>query len=91
MSDQDVRAGRDYEAQWHLDKKVPIAIIVTMAVQVMFFAWWGGGFSNRVDQLERQVMTLAPQTERIIRLETKVDAITGSLTEIKAMVRPRPP
>jgi len=79
----------EYEAKWHLDKKVPIAIIITMAVQVMFFAYWGGGFSNRVDQLERQVLTLAPQSERIIRLETKVDSITGSLTEIKAILRPR--
>ena len=78
-----------YDGQWHLDKKVPIAIIVTMAVQVMFFAWWGGGFSNRVEQLERQMVAVVPQAERIIRLETKVDAITGSLSEIKALINRR--
>jgi hypothetical protein len=31
----------------------------------------------------------APQFERIIRLETKVDLITGSLSEIKALINRR--
>jgi len=31
----------------------------------------------------------APQAERIIRLETKVDGITGSLAEIKTLVSRR--
>lgn len=74
--------------KWHLDKKVPLAIIFTMVIQIVVFSFWGGGFSNRVDQLERQMSTMAPQAERIIRLETKVDTLGGTLGEIKQMLRP---
>ena len=74
---------------WHLDKRVPIAIIGTIAVQGLLLAWWGGAFSNRVENLERQILLMAPQAGQIIRLESKVDAITSSLAELKSWVKPR--
>jgi hypothetical protein len=79
-----------YEHRWHLDRRVPIALIVALAAQTSAVSWWAATLSARVDLLERQVPAIGPQAERIIRLESKVDAITGSLWEIKALIDRRP-
>lgn len=77
------------DRQWHLDKKVPIALIVTIVGQTVVAAWGASNLWTRVGELERQMQSAAPQFERIIRLETKVDGITGSLSEIKALINRR--
>jgi hypothetical protein len=74
------------DRQWHLDKKVPLALIMTIIGQTVVAAWGASNLWTRVGELERQMQTAAPQFERIIRLETKVDGITGSLSEIKALI-----
>ena len=78
-----------YDRQWHLDKKVPLALIMTIIGQTVVAAWGASNLWTRVGELERQMQIAAPQFERIIRLETKVDAITGSLSEIKALINRR--
>jgi hypothetical protein len=80
---------RKYEREWHLDKKVPIALIFTIVGQTIVAAWGASNLWTRVGELERQEQIAAPQFERIIRLETKVDGITGSLSEIKALINRR--
>jgi hypothetical protein len=77
------------DRQWHLDKKVPLALIMTIIGQTVVAAWGASNLWTRVGELERQMRTAAPQFERIIRLETKVDGITGSLSEIKALINRR--
>jgi hypothetical protein len=77
------------DRQWHLDKKVPLALIITIVGQTVVAAWGASNLWTRVAELERQMQIAAPQFERIIRLETKVDAITGSLSEIKALINRR--
>ena len=86
---EDIRPGRDDGTQWHLDKKVPLALIITIVGQTMVAAWGASNLWTRVGELERQMQNAAPQFERIIRLETKVDGITGVLSEIKAMINRR--
>ena len=77
------------DRQWHLDKRVPLALIMTIIGQTVVAAWGASNLWTRVGELERQMQTAAPQFERIIRLETKVDGITGSLSEIKALINRR--
>jgi hypothetical protein len=82
------------DRQWHLDKRVPLALIMTIVGQTVVAAWGASNLWTRVGELERQMQIAAPQFERIIRVETKVDAITGILSELKAMItrrsEPRP-
>jgi hypothetical protein len=80
---------RDDDQQWHLDRKVPLALIFTIIAQTIVAAWAASNIWTRVGELERKVEMAAPQAERIIRLETKVDGITGSLAEIKTLVTRR--
>jgi len=77
------------DRQWHLDEKVPLALIMTIIGQTIVAAWGASNLWTRVGELERQMQIAAPQFERIIRLETKVDGITGVLSEIKALINRR--
>ncbi len=73
---------------------MPLALIMTIVAQTIVAAWGASNLWTRVGELERQMQIAAPQFERIIRLETKMDGITGSLAEIKALIgrriEPRP-
>lgn len=74
------------DKHWALDRKVPLALIIAIFAQSMGFAWAASSLWYRVGELEHKVENAAPQAERIIRLETKVDVITSTLTEIKALI-----
>jgi hypothetical protein len=91
MTGQTDREHRDYDSEWHLDKKVPIALIASLAIQTIAIVWWAASLSTRVDALERQYLATVPRMESVIRLETKVDGLTSSLSELKAMLRGREP
>jgi hypothetical protein len=75
------------DKHWHLDKRVPLVLIFAILVQTGAALWWAAGVNARVEQLERQVISSAPNVERIVRLETKMDAIFSQLAEIKLMVQ----
>lgn len=80
------------EPHWSLDKKVPLALLIFLAVQDFGAGWYLSSQSARVDQLERQVATTAPYAERIIRVEAKVDTLVDKIAEIKGIVSsPREP
>lgn len=80
----------DDDKKWHLDRKVPIAIIVTLAVQTAGFAFWTGALSQRVEHLERREVATAPHAERLIRLETRMESIADHLVEIRNILRREP-
>lgn len=75
---------------WHVEKGIPAAMIVTLllagAGHTLVLVWFASNMWTRVADLEKRTETAAPQIERIIRLETKMDWITGTLTEIKTIV-----
>lgn len=77
---------KDDDTKWHLDKKVPIAMIVTIAMQTAGFVWWAASLSERVNTLERDALRSAPYAERIVRLETKMESIADGIQEIKRLL-----
>lgn len=91
MIDNDDDDGRPADAKWHLDKKIPIALIVSLFLGLMaqttFFVSWKATIESRVEHLEADSLARAPQAERIIRLETKLDGIKEGVTEIKNLLR----
>lgn len=80
-------AGED-ENNWHLDKKVPIALIVTLVLNIGATSWWAATASEKLASLERRIDLAAPQADRLTRVETKLENVQDSLTEIKSMLRP---
>jgi len=77
----------DNDTHWHFDKRVPLALIFAILVQTGAALWWAAGVNARVEQLERQVISSAPTIERIVRLETKMDAIFSQLADITLIVQ----
>lgn len=43
---------------WHLEKKVPVAIIVALLVQSATIIWWAAGMEGRTRGLELRLATM---------------------------------
>jgi hypothetical protein len=80
----------DEDTKWHLDKKVPIALILAIIGQTVVMTWWAATLSQRVDMLERNAAAAVPRLESVIRLEAKMDLVNSTLQELKAIVNRRP-
>lgn len=50
--------------QWHLDKRVPIALILTIFLQSMAAIWWASSVNERIDQVERRLQGFAERGQR---------------------------
>lgn len=80
----------DDDKHWHLDKKVPLALILTIVIQTVGIVWWAATTSERVTTLERRVDATAPQGDRLTRVEVKIEAVQEGISEIKRMIRRDP-
>ena len=74
---------------WHLDKKVPLALILAMAVQTIGVIWWAASLSTRVDHQERQIAGLVvsdqqsrQEARRIGEWLSRVDERIAAQTEM---------
>lgn len=72
---------------WHLDKKVPISLIVAIIMQTGGFFWWAATTSEKVSVLKDRLDMIAPQADRLTRVEVNIESIKESLTEIKQSLR----
>lgn len=82
MSDYETREGLDRRA-WHLDRRVPIAIIVVLLVQFAGVVWWGAQISARVDVLERTIITTNDDHERLVRVEATLQSVDQRLARME--------
>lgn len=71
------------ENSWHLDKRVPIALIITLFIQTAGMIWWAATLNQRVVYLEMQVSTQAGQDTRLTKLETRMESIIDALIRIE--------
>lgn len=72
---------------WHLDKKVPVAIIAAMLIQTGGIVWWAAQTSERLTSVERRIESTAPQADRLTRVEVKVDNLIDGVSDIKSILR----
>lgn len=75
------------DSSWHLDRKVPVAIILTLMMQTAGIVWWGATASERLNALERKVDVAAPQADRLTKVETRLEAVQEGISEIKFILR----
>jgi hypothetical protein len=84
------RVQAETDAAWHLDKKVPIAMIMAIVFQTGGMVWWAASASERLNALERKAEVAAPQAERLARVETKLESVQDGILEIKSILRKEP-
>lgn len=79
----------DDDGAWHLDRRVPIALILTLMIQTGGALWWAATATARLEQVEKRIEMSAPVTEKVIRVETKLEAISEAIQELKLLLRQR--
>lgn len=83
--------------RWHLDKRVPVAIIVTLILQAAAAVWWAGQSDNRITNLENRLsgmeqsvkQTVSMQNDinvRLARIEERTEGQTATLKRIEDTV-----
>ena len=72
------------DAHWHLDKRVPVAIIFTLLMQTAAALLWAGSTSERLAQLEVSADGYLAVHERTVRLEEQGRHMKDSLNRIEA-------
>lgn len=83
---------------WHLDRKVPITIILTILIQTFGLVWWASKMDSRVGSLEdgarkgdalhaiteSKLETLRGDRDRLVRMETQLEGIQRSIQRLES-------
>ena len=77
----------DVTEHWHLDKRVPLALIVTIFIQTVGIVWWAASISQRVDQIEKRQIERSAQSERLVRVEEAIRFVQENIVEIKTLLK----
>lgn len=77
------------DARWHLDKRVPIALLLAILAQTGTGFWWAATTSERINNLEKMANSAAPQGDRLTRVEVKLEVVQEGITEIKRLITQR--
>lgn len=80
MSSQD-------DNNWHLDKKVPITLLLAILLQTAGVVAWGATMAEKVVVLKDRLDAISPNSDRLTRIEVKVDSLFSSVNRIEANTR----
>lgn len=87
---------RRSEDQWHLDKKVPITILLALAINAFAGIWWASKLESRIERVEQlfleqrsrdsaQDQTILEnrneRNQRFNRIEDKLDRLITQFSE----------
>lgn len=102
MEGQDVSDADPAGGNFHIDKRVPVALIVTMLVQTAGIVWWAATLqaaqaqalvdNQRIESRVERMETLRDDLSvRVIRIEEKLVGQTDTLQRIlRSVERPDP-
>ena len=79
----------EQKEHWAIERKIPIALLTALAIQTGVWIWQSAAAWARLEQLEKKVEAMAPQGERLVRVETKTDLLIAALAELKDILRQR--
>ena len=82
MKDADGRR-EHWDGHWHLDRRVPLALIVTLVIYGAGFIWSYATLTNRMEVVERWIDDNKLIQNRLERLEVQNEFIRQSLTRIE--------
>lgn len=78
--------------RWHLNRGIPVIwLIGSLVIGIAQFGglvWYASQFNVRVDIVEKTVAMMAPQGERLTRLEEKLVAVQATTNRIEALLTP---
>ena len=71
-------------SDFKLERRVPLAVVVTLVVQTGAALMWAGAAEQRLSTVEREVGARSGGVERLARVEEQVAAIREQLKRIEA-------
>ena len=77
------------EKTWVVDRHIPVATIFALALQTAAIVWWAAGMAQRVQELEAKVSGMTGYSDRLTRMETRLDGLKEGVAEIKGMLQVR--
>ena len=81
------------DGQWHLDKKVPIAMILAFVLQTITLVYvgttWKDDIDNRITVLEKSDANQTNHGDRILILEQSINHMISSLDRIEKTLTER--
>ncbi len=71
---------------WHLDKRVPVALILAIVAQTFGWGWWAASISERVTALELWRSDSKDAAARLAVLESQIADIKDILRRIETQL-----
>jgi hypothetical protein len=75
------------ESHWHVNRGIPVVWLVGSVfigiAQFGGFVWYASQFNTRVDVVEKTVALIAPQGERLTRVEESLKGVKEGIGDLK--------
>jgi hypothetical protein len=74
---------KDDDRQWHWDKKVPIALILTIGLQTGGAIWWARGLDARIAALEKTDQSRTSQADQLMNIAVDIAVLKENVKTTK--------
>lgn len=72
---------------WHLDKRVPVALIVTIMIQTGAGVWWAATQDQRVKSLEEWRTDSKSVAADLSEIKAEIRSLNRSIDDVKERLR----
>lgn len=78
--------GSDARNPWHLDRRIPIALILAIVLQSISAFFWAGAITARLGVVEKSTDKNSQLGERLTRVEEKTNYIVRGVERIEKKI-----
>lgn len=89
------------DRHWHVDRKVPIALLIGIVAQTFALGWWASGVEYRVDTVQKadtatQIKLVSIEARQLdaeklgVRIDEQLKAMRETMTRIESSLKPKP-
>jgi hypothetical protein len=71
------------DTHWHLDRKVPIVLIVALLTNSAIGIWWLSSLSSRVTHAETMALTTSSLNVEIVQMKEQLRGIDRTITRLE--------
>lgn len=71
------------DTSWHLDKKVPIALIIAVGINIIVGIWWASKLDSRVEAIEKWIGSNGRIDARLAVIEEQQNTIQKAIERIE--------
>lgn len=75
--------------EWHLDKRLPVAIVLALVTNTITFTWWASGLDHQVNQNKTDIAANKNKIEGVQKITEEVAKqgviLQGLLDQIKEL------